>query len=171
MFSDAISKCHEKIVMNKWISNSASRYGCRPGRWPGQNPFPTQMGKIQPNDSFLCIHSRSFVDLTSFAFLTLFSYHVILLRGWASEVWILLKLLHHGVVVILRRSHLLLALQLDHFFFEPFYFMHKFFIFLCNKVITRFYKYLLNARLACLRTTWFSASQINLNLWACASVS
>ena len=34
----------------------------------------------------------------------------------------------------------------------------------CYEVITRFYKHLLNTRLACLRTTWFSASQINLNL-------
>jgi hypothetical protein len=53
-----------------------------------------------------------------------------------------------------------LALFLQHIqvFFKLFNLLLEFIIFLGNEVITRFYKYMFNARLACLGTTRFSTS-------------
>jgi hypothetical protein len=71
-------------------------------------------------------------------------------------------------MVILRRLHLALFLQHIQVSFKLFNLLLEFIIFLGNEVITRFYKYMLNSRLACLRATRFSASKFIINKWACA---
>jgi hypothetical protein len=87
-----------------------------------------------------------------------------LLRSWASDGYFLLKLLHHVFTVILRRLHFALLLQHIQGSLKLFNLLLEFIILFSNEVITRFYKYMLNARLACLRETIISARQINLNL-------
>jgi hypothetical protein len=55
----------------------------------------------------------------------------------------------------LRRLHF--ALLLQHIQVKLFNLVLEFIIFFCNEVNTRLYKYMLNARLACLRQTIISA--------------
>jgi hypothetical protein len=66
-----------------------------------------------------------------------------------SNIWCgssLLKLLHHIAMVILRRLHFSLLLQLVHFKFNLLDFFLLMIIFFTYSIITSFYKHLLNIR-------------------------
>jgi hypothetical protein len=77
---------------------------------------------------------------------------LVMLRGnlWCDSS--LLKLIHHIAMVILRRLHLSLLLQLVYFKFKLHDFSLQVIILFTNIFITRFYKHLLNIGMLALST-------------------